>query len=139
MSIYRSRQSATLWATWLVGVHLFVSLIHGAMHVALALPATAGDTIFRVIVIGLLPVAAISLVRNANKMGAVLLALSMGASLVYGVVNHLFVAGPDHIMPVTGIDGHLMFTITAGLLFILEVGGTMVGIWLWLRHSPMQR
>ena len=139
MSTHPKEQPAVWWAIGLVGTHLLVTLLHGAIHSVLAIPATAGDTLFRVVVITLLPVASVPLLRRRAKVGAVLLALAMGASLVYGAVNHFLIAGPDHIMAITALDGQMAFTITAILLFMLETGSTLLGIWIWLPHPPVQR
>jgi hypothetical protein len=129
-------------AVWLVAAHLVVSLAHGLAHVMLAIPATAADDAFRILVIGLAPIVALPMLRHpaTQRLGAGALTGSLGAAWLYGVVNHFVVAGDDHVILPATTGWGWVFAMTASLLFVLEAGGALLGAML-LRTAlqPPQR
>lgn len=121
-------------ATWVVGAHLVIASCHGAAHLALDIPSTPADDVFRIGVVAVLPVLALALLHHSQQrqLGAVWLTLAMAASWFYGAVNHFVFTGRDHVG--TGSRSHwdLIFTTTAVLLFILEMSGTVLGGWIFI-------
>jgi len=126
---------------WLVIAHFAVSLLHGAAHIALNVPATFADNLFRVVVIGALPFLAWELMvfDRYRTLGAWLLTIVMAASWFYGAINHFVLHGDDHIELSTSNVWWLIFTITAVLLFLLEAWGLFLGVWLLWRDSLWKR
>jgi len=126
---------------WLVIVHFAVSLLHGAAHIALNVPATFADNLFRVVVIGMLPFLAWELMAldRYRTWGAWLLTIVMVSSWLYGAINHFVLHGDDHIQLSTGNVWWSIFTITAVLLFLLEAWGMLLGIWLLWGDSSRKR
>jgi hypothetical protein len=118
----------TSTATSIVVAHLVVSLIHGAAHSGAQVPLSAAQNVFVYIVILAGPIAALVLMRANRRLGATLLALTMGASLVFGIVFHFVLDTPDHVSHVTAGTWRLPFQSTAGLLAILEAAGVWAGI-----------
>ncbi len=80
------------------------------------------------------PVAAAALILGGRGVaGAPILAGSMAASLVFGVVSHVVIPGADNLSQIPpGLWGSL-FEASAILLAVLEGVGAVVGGWAWLR------
>src|SRR2546428_9373087 len=85
----------------LVLTHFIVSLVHSTAHFALQIIPAGIDLVFIVGVILIGPLVALAILRFNPPLAAGLLAVLMGASLVYGIVSHFLVAGPDTV-PVAG-------------------------------------
>ena len=122
-------------ATVIVVAHLVVNLIHGAAHAGAVVPLTPLQNAFVWIVILAGPLAALWLIRTGRRFGAELLALTMGASLMFGLVNHFVVESPDHVSHITSDAWRLPFQLTAVGLLILEAAGTVVGVRSSVRRS----
>ena len=45
------------------------------------------------------PLVALWMIRTGRRFGPELLALTMGGSLVFGIVNHFVIESPDHVGP----------------------------------------
>jgi Na+/proline symporter len=88
--------------------------------------------LFIAIVITIAPLLAGLLIwRGATRAGAIMLALSMAGSLVFGVYHHFVLISPDHVSHLPGIPGTIpviMFQVTAVLLALLEGLGVIAGI-----------
>ena len=63
----------------------------------------------------------------AKLFGAVVIALTMAASLIFGVVNHFIIDSPDHVSHIAAPWSRL-FAITAVLLAITELLGMVVAL-----------
>src|SRR5579862_9832333 len=113
----------------LVAIHLVVTTIHGMAHLSDDVLPGPLDTAFLLLAVYILPVvAALLLWRQVEFAGAVLLALSMGAALIYGFVNHFLLPGADNVtQQVIGI-WPMIFEITAVLLIPLEALGCLLGL-----------
>jgi len=84
--------------------------------------------VYVVVVITLLPwVAAALLFTRKKKMGALLLALSMLSSFVFGFWYHFLSNTGDNVTQVHG-PWHSTFLWTAIVLAVIELGGTIVGL-----------
>src|SRR5260221_9163255 len=83
----------------IVVIHLAVALFHGTAHKAVGVDLTAAQAAFVGIVIVLLPLVGSGLLWTKwRKQAAWIVALSMFASLVFGIVNHFVLASPDNVM-----------------------------------------
>jgi hypothetical protein len=107
---------------WLIGVvlaHLGVSVVHGAAHQTARVFLSTGATVFVAIVIIAGPLVGLAMLRPRPAVGAGIVAATMAASLVFGVVNHFVVASPDHVSHVDpGVRP--LFSTTAVLLVVTE-------------------
>jgi hypothetical protein len=118
-------------ATVIVLAHLAVSLLHGAAHSGAAVPLSALQNAFVWIVILAGPLVALWMIWTGRRFGPELLALTMGGSLVFGIVNHFVVESPDHVAHITSEAWRLPFQLSAAGLALLEAAGTAVGIRWW--------
>jgi hypothetical protein len=116
------RTTSALWK-WMAAavlVHLVVSMIHGTAHTGANVPLSPAANLFVIVVILAGPLIGLALSWWTKQYGSVVVALTMAASLVFGVVNHFVVDGPDHV-------GHIatqwrgVFATTAALLAITEL------------------
>ena len=116
-----------LFALALILIHLIVSTLHGWAHQAAIVNLTTFGYIYVAIVITLAPlVAAGFLIARKQKTGALLLALSMFGSFIFGVWSHFLSNTSDNVMQVHG-PWHSTFLWTAILLAVIELAGTVVG------------
>jgi len=69
-------------------VHLAVSIVHGVAHTQARVPLSTTANLFVFIVILAGPLAGLALTFPAWRFGSALIALTMAASLVFGLVNH---------------------------------------------------
>lgn len=116
-----------IFALVLVLIHLVVSTLHGWAHQAAMVTLTTFGYVYVAIVITLGPlVAAGFLVTRKRKTGALLLALSMFGSLVFGVWYHFLSETNDNVAQVHG-PWHSTFLWTAIALAVIELTGTLIG------------
>jgi hypothetical protein len=111
----------------LVLLHFVVTLGHAWAHAAAAVrlgPAALGFVLL-VIVIG--PLAGLAVARRSARIGAVLIAVTMLGALLFGIVNHFLLAGPDRVDHV-GAQWRTWFATTAALLAITEAGAGTLAI-----------
>jgi hypothetical protein len=121
----------------LIVLHLAVSLLHGQAHSGAAVALTPFGYAYVLIVITLAPLAAgVLLMLHWRKSGALLLAVSMLGSFVFGAWYHFFAAGSDNVSEVLG-PWHSTFAWTAAALAILELLGAVAGA-LILFQKPEQ-
>ena len=115
-------------ATVIILAHLAVNFMHGAAHSGAAVPLSAlrNAIVWMVILAG--PLVALWMIRTGRRFGPELLALTMGGSLVFGIVNHFVIESPDHVGHITSEAWRLPFQLTALALAALEAAGTALGI-----------
>jgi len=126
MNATRTRTSA--WLAAIVIVHLVISLIHGAAHSGAAVFLSPAGNLFVWLVILAGPLAGLVLQRMAGAVGAWLVALTMAAACVFGIVNHFVIQSADHVEHVVG-PWSTTFALTAVLLALTEAAGAGVGVW----------
>jgi hypothetical protein len=114
-----------LWV--LVLGHFAVTLVHGAVHAAAAVPMSLAANVFIVLVIEIGPLAGLMMLRSSPAAGAWVVAATLGGALVFGLVNHFVIAGADHVTHIADRWRDL-FAATAVLLGITEIAGTAAGI-----------
>jgi hypothetical protein len=120
--------------TAVVLLHLAISIVHGQAHAGAAIPLPIASTLFVYIVILAGPLAGLALTRWRPAAGAWIVAASFGGALVFGLVNHFIIAGPDHVDHVAA-SWRPLFRATALLLVASEAAGVVVGIRSALRHT----
>jgi len=113
--------------TTVVLLHLAISIVHGQAHAGAAIPLPLASTLFVYIVILAGPLVGLALARWRPVAGAWIVAASLGGALVFGLVNHFVVAGPDHVDHVAA-EWRTLFSVTALLLIVSEAAGVAVGV-----------
>ena len=111
----------------LVLIHLAVSTGHGWAHQAAMVTLNTFGFVYVVVVITLAPlVAAALLFTRKQKIGALLLALSMFGSFIFGFWYHFLSHTNDNVTQVQG-PWHTTFLWTAIALAVIEMVGTVIG------------
>jgi hypothetical protein len=123
----RRRGESKRLLTTVVLVHLAISIVHGQAHSGAAIPLPLAATLFVYIVILAGPLAGLALARRSPVAGAWLVAASLGGALVFGLINHFVIAGPDHVGHVAS-SWRPLFRTTALLLVASEAVGVAVAI-----------
>jgi hypothetical protein len=118
----------------IVALHLAISVVHGQAHTGAAIPLPVASTLFVYIVILAGPLAGLALTRWRPVAGAWIIAASLGGALVFGLINHFVVAGPDHVDHVA-MPWRTRFRATALLLVASEAAGVLAGIRSALRRT----
>ena len=115
------------WMAAIVVVHLLISAIHGTAHTGASVPMSVPANLFVFVVILAGPLIGLVISVWAKRLGGVVVALTMAASLIFGVVNHFIIDSPDHVSHIAAPWSRL-FAITAVLLAITELLGTAVAL-----------
>jgi len=115
------------WLLAVVAAHLAISILHGVAHSNAEVPLTPAANLFVLVVILAGPLIGAALLWWFREIGALVVACTMAASLVFGVLNHFVFASPDHV---THVDPQwrLLFAITAVLLALTEGLGSGLAI-----------
>ena len=120
-------QTRPFGALVLILIHLIVSTLHGWAHQAAMVTLTTFGYVYVSVVITLMPlVAAVFLFTRKKKIGALLLALSMLGSFIFGFWFHFLSQTNDNVAQVHG-PWHLTFLWTAIAVAVIELTGTVVG------------
>lgn len=115
-------------------LNLVVNILHGWAHERLGVDLTPWQQAFVVIVITILPlVAGVLCWTRYAQFGALLLGVSMLASLVFGVYYHFVFESSDHVSHLPPGDSQGFFVLTASLLVPVEILGAGVGFWNWAK------
>jgi hypothetical protein len=109
-------------------VHLAISIVHGRAHMGAQVPLPLAGTLFVYIVILAGPLAGLGVSRWRPRAGAWIVAACMSGALVFGLVNHFIIDGPDHVAHVPA-EWRPLFGATAALLVISEAVGAAIGVW----------
>jgi hypothetical protein len=108
-------------------VHLLINLRHGAAHAELHIGLGVAGQLFVAVVIPISPLVAMVLLWTRHqRVGLMLLAVSMAGSLVFGVVNHFVMPGPDQVGQQGSGQWSATFAVTAWLLAITETVGVVL-------------
>src|SRR5262245_12031292 len=79
-------------------LHLGVTVLHGSAHTWAVVPVSTGSNIFIFTVIVAAPLVGLAILWFLSiSRGAWLVALSLTAALLFGVVNHFVLESPDHV------------------------------------------
>jgi hypothetical protein len=114
--------SGIRWLSAFVAAHLVISVVHGTAHDGAAVPmGTAANVfVFGVILAG--PLAGLALAWWRPAPGSWVVAATMTASLIFGVVNHFLLEGADRVDHVA-LEWQRLFGTTAVLLAATEALG----------------
>jgi len=116
----RSRRvRASTWLVAIVVVHLVISVVHGSAHTGAQVALSPAQNLFVFIVILAGPLVGAVLLWPAARLGSWVIMVTMGASLVFGAVNHFVLASPDHVAHVSA-EWRPLFATTAVLLAVAE-------------------
>ena len=123
----RSGLPTRQWLTATIVVHLVISIVHGMAHNQAEVPLSPAANLFVIVVIIVGPLAGLALMWMATRAGSWIAALAMAGSLVFGVVNHFVIAGPDHVSHVAR-QSQTLFGTTAVLLALTEALGFVLAV-----------
>ncbi len=130
----------TKYISVLVVAHLLVNIAHGAAHRELHVTLPPAGMLFVIIVILLSPLLALALLwTSQNRLGLLLLTVSMAASSVFGLYHHFLVRGSDHVSAQPPGAAGAVFVVTAYLLFLIEALGASLGVYFLARGADMNR
>lgn len=117
-----------MFALILVGAHLLGTLVHAAAHIGAPVPSTTGQYLFVIAVIYIAPLTAVWLLLRGRREGAALLAVSMGAAFLFGLINHFLVMSPDHISQTPAGIWQAPFAWSAAITGALQLLSVVVGV-----------
>ncbi|TLZ56709.1 MAG: hypothetical protein E6K17_03805 [Methanobacteriota archaeon] len=116
-------------ALLIVIVHHAVAGLHGVAHGVLGIALTPFQGVFVAGVIIALPtIAVVLLITRHAGWGALLLVVSMLASLAFGIVYHVLLSGADNMFEVGQGTWAILFQTTGPALSTLEALGALAGI-----------
>jgi hypothetical protein len=118
---------ARTWLTAVVLAHLAISFVHGQAHAGSHIQLSLAANIFVYLVILAGPLIGLALTWPAERIGNWVIAVTMAASLVFGVVNHFVVVSADHVAYVDP-RWRLLFATSAVLLAVTETIGSALAI-----------
>ncbi len=125
----RKHQSVDVFLAAIVLLHLGVTVVHGWAHAGAVVPVSTSANIFILTVIVAAPLAGAAILWWLSVSGgAWLLAVSLAASLLFGIVNHFVFASPDHVAHVVAA-WRMSFGVTAVLLALTEALGSGLAFW----------
>jgi hypothetical protein len=117
-------------ATAVVVLSVAVNLLHTASHAGQHVISLPGwQLAYIAVVIYAAPVVAVLLWTRYRLAGAWLLAASMAGSFVFGLVFHFLVSGADNVFTLPPGTWRTAFLVTAVLLLMLQMIGSLIGLW----------
>jgi hypothetical protein len=122
------RGQAILTSTVLI--HFGVTAVHGFAHAraSITMSLASRTFVFAVILIGPFLGLIVQLL-GWPRAGAWAIAAMMASALVFGLVNHFLIPGPDHVSHVAQ-PWRLLFGATAALLVPTEAIGSALAVWI---------
>ena len=127
------------WIVYLlVAAHVVASGLHGWSHLHAGVPTTFVQNVFiAAVIIAIPPVAAALIALRRWHLGYALLLSSMAGSFIFGIAFHFVVDTPDSVVNVCGA-GARMFLVSAVLLALVELVGTIWSAYCWRRLLTMR-
>ena len=115
------------WVVAIALLHLAVCIAHGMAHDSGHVPMSqaANLVVFVVILAG--PLVGLALLWRSQQFGSWIVAGTLAAAFVFGVVNHFVLDSPDHVRAVAE-QVRPAFTVTAVLLALTEAGGAILAL-----------
>ena len=107
--------------------HLIISLVHGTAHAEARIPMSTAANLFVILVILAGPLLGLSMLWRFERPGSGIIAATLLASLLFGVVNHFVLANPDHVAHVAA-QVRPLFATTAVLLALTESLGAALAV-----------
>ena len=113
---------------WIIALHAISAIIHNQAHNKIEVSLSTSQNAFATIVIVVAPLlAAVLIWRTRQRLGAIILVVSMLASFIFGVVNHLMIDSPDQLAHISSNGWGRIFIVTAYALMITELAGVLAG------------
>lgn len=123
-------RKVALYGTLAAVLATIAHILHGISHVEHQVPLAAWQWAYVIFVVFLTPVvAAMLLWTRMRRVGAWLLLASMAGALVFGLVFHFLVAGPDNVFTLNPGAAREAFRFSAVLVALTEVLGCVAGTW----------
>lgn len=116
------------WLWTVVMAHLAITIAHGRAHAGAQVPLPFAGALFVYIVILAGPLVGLGVSYWRPRAGSGIVAAAMGGALLFGLINHFVLAGPDHVAQVAA-EWRTLFGATAALLVVSEAAGVCVGVW----------
>lgn len=138
----QNSRTLRLTALWLVAFHFVVVVMHSIAHEVVKVKATPVQLAFIIPVIIIAPVVAGIMLLKFKRGGTVLLFVSMLGSFVFGLYYHFIADTIDHVSHVARLQPafwSMMFQLTAYLLLVSELLGTVAGGLLLVRRAGANR
>ena len=120
-------RSTAGWVAAVVIGHLIISLVHGIAHARAQVPMSVAANIFVVGVILIGPLLGLVLLSHARLVGSAVIATTLTASCIFGVVNHFVLVSPDHVAHIAE-HARPIFAATAVLLTLTEAAGAILSV-----------
>ena len=115
------------WLTAIVLGHLMLNIFHGRAHDGGHVAITQAQALFVYVVILAAPLVGLGASFVHKRLGAAIVAVAMGASLLFGLINHFVIISPDHVSQVAP-EWRSSFTVSAILLVVSEAAGLAAGL-----------
>jgi hypothetical protein len=115
------------WMAAAVLTHLAASIAHGIAHNGAHVPLSMAANLFVFLVILAGPLVGLAISWRAERLGSVLVAVTMAGSLIFGLVNHFVLQSPDHVSQVDP-QWRLLFATTAALVAVTELLGLALAV-----------
>jgi hypothetical protein len=128
----RNTWNARAVMAWIVLAHLVFTVAHGTIHAQTSIPLSPAENAFVIAVILAGPLIGLGVAWIAVKPGSWIVAGTMLASLVFGVVKHFVLISPDHFSHVDE-RWRTLFIITSVMLAVTEALGAGVAAWAAVR------
>jgi hypothetical protein len=123
----KSHPSVRRWVALIAILHLAVCVVHGMAHDAGHVPMSRAANIFVFSVILAGPLLGLALLWRIQRAASWIIATTLAAAFVFGVVNHFLLDSADHVRAVA--DGvRPAFTATAVLLALTEILGAGLAV-----------
>jgi hypothetical protein len=119
----------------IVALHHAVAALHGAAHAVLQIALTPFQIAFIAGVIVVAPALALVLLfTRLTRPGALLLTASMLGALIFGLVYHVVLPGPDNLINAGEGGWAIVFQTTGPALSVFEGLGALTGTRYWSRQ-----
>jgi hypothetical protein len=123
-------RKVALYGTLAAVLATLAHVLHGISHVEHRVPLALWQWVYVIFVIFLAPVvAAVLFWTRLPRVGVGLLLTSMAGALIFGLVFHFLVSGPDNVFTLHAAAGREAFRSSAVLVALTEALGCVVGLW----------
>ena len=114
-------------AVLVVILHALVTAPHSIAHTNLHIAMDTWQNIYIFVVILIAPIVAAVFIWIRPRSGFALLTISMIGSFAFGVYYHFIATGSDNAFTLPASSWTLTFQLSAWLLAITELSGTLIG------------
>ncbi len=116
------------WGLAIILLHAIVTVVHAVAHSNLQIVMLPWQNFYIFTVIVALPIVAGILLARRSGSGFLMLFLSMLGSLIFGGYYHFILPGPDNVASLAPHSWTVPFQLTAAMLGLTELVGTVVGL-----------